>query len=113
MNDDAKFFFCLGGFVGFLFFFSFGFALHGNATFAVLLGALGCLFISLSGRFLLDLVLRGNLTVNVNGLEKRKKDGGTVNRPNLTKEKIDPTELAAEAMSEAATSSKPLVETKA
>ena len=37
MNDDAKFFFCLGGFVGFLLFFSISFALHGNATFALCL----------------------------------------------------------------------------
>jgi hypothetical protein len=67
MNDDAKYFFCLGGFIGFLLFFSIGFALHGNASFALLLGSFGCLLISLSGRFLLGLVLHGNLNMKING----------------------------------------------
>tara|TARA_B100001057_G_scaffold391841_1_gene400230 strand:- start:1346 stop:1693 length:348 start_codon:yes stop_codon:yes gene_type:complete len=115
MNDDAKFFFCLGGFVGFLLFFSIGFALHGNASFALLLGALGCLFIALSGRFLLGLVLSANLTVKGkgDGLHVRKKEKASLNAPKSVKEMIDPAELAAQAMSEAATTSKPLVETKA
>ena len=73
MNDDAKFFFCLSGFIGFLLFFSIGFALHGNASFALLLGALGCLFLSLSGRFLLGMVLRGNLLMKVGVSESPKR----------------------------------------
>lgn len=113
MNDDAKYFFCLGGFIGFLLFFSIGFALHGNASFALLLGSLGCLLISLSGRFLLGLVLHGNLNMKVNGLKVGKDEEGGLNSPKSVKKMIDPAELAAQAMGEAATTSKPLVETKA
>lgn len=113
MNDDAKYFFCLGGFIGFLLFFSIGFVLHGNASFALLLGSLGCLLISLSGRFLLGLVLHGNLNMKVNGLKVGQDEGRGLNSPKSVKDMIDPAELAAQAMSEAATTSKPLVETKA
>ncbi|OUU12728.1 MAG: hypothetical protein CBC00_01370 [Verrucomicrobia bacterium TMED40] len=113
MNDDAKFFFCLGGFVGFLLFFSISFALHGNATFALLLGALGCLLISMSFRFLLGLVLRGNQILKVDRSDQQKKGGSSEIVSKSTKKLIDPAEIAAQAMSEAATTTKPLVETKA
>jgi hypothetical protein len=113
MNDDAKYFFCLGGFIGFLLFFSIGFALHGNASFALLLGSFGCLLISLSGRFLLGLVLHGNLNMKINGPKVVVDEGAGLNSPKSVKKMIDPAELAAQAMSEAATTSKPLVETKA
>ena len=113
MNDDAKFFFCLGGFVGFLLFFSIGFALHGNASFALLLGALGCLLISMSFRFLLGLVLRGNLILKVDRSDQQKKVGSSKMVSKSAKKVIDPADIAAQAMSEAATTTKPLVETKA
>ncbi len=113
MNDDAKYFFCLGGFIGFMLFFSIGFALHGNASFALLLGSLGCLLISLSGRFLLGLVLHGNLKMKVDVLKEDRDEGGPLNSPKSVNKIIDPKELAAQAMSEAATTSKPIVETKA
>ena len=113
MNDDAKYFFCLGGFIGFLLFFSIGFALHRNASFALLLGTFGCLLISLSGRFLLGLVLHGNQNMKINGPKVGKDEGAGLNSPKSGKKMIDPAELAAQAMSEAATTSKPLVETKA
>ena len=113
MNDDAKFFFCLSGFIGFLLFFSIGFALHGNASFALLLGALGCLFLSLSGRFLLGMVLRGNLLMKVDVSEEPKEENTPAKAPQSVKNMIDPAELAAQATSEAATTPKPLVETKA
>ena len=87
--------------------------MHGNASFALLLGSLGCLLISLSGRFLLGLVLHGNLNMKVNGLKAGKDEGRGLNSPKSVKDMIDPAELAAQAMSEAATTSKPLVETKA
>ena len=51
--------------------------------------------------------------MKVNGLKVGKDEGRGLNSPKSVKDMIDPAELAAQAMSEAATTSKPLVETKA
>jgi hypothetical protein len=58
MNNDARFFFCLCGFAGFVLFFSLGWILTGNAFDALLRGSIGCLVLGVGGRILLGTLLR-------------------------------------------------------
>ena len=58
MNNDARFFFCLCGFAGFVLFFSLGWILTGNAFDALLRGSIGCLVCGVGGRILLGALLR-------------------------------------------------------
>ena len=69
LKDDAKFFFCLSGFTGFSVFFSVSFFLHQNAVLSLVYGTIGCLFFSITGRFLLGFVLKGQSAV-VNNTEE-------------------------------------------
>ena len=57
MRNEAKYICCLGGFIGFLSFFSISLLLGENALSAVLRGSVGCLFCSLCARGILQLVL--------------------------------------------------------
>jgi hypothetical protein len=59
VRDDAKFLFCLFGFAGFLFLFLCTVITQENLIMALLNGCIGCLFFSVSGRFLLGFALRG------------------------------------------------------
>ena len=61
MNNDARFFFCLCGFAGFILFFSLGWILAGNAFDALLRGSIGCLAFGVGGRILLGTLLRSLL----------------------------------------------------
>jgi hypothetical protein len=61
MNNDARFFFCLCGFAGFVLFFSLGWILTGNAFDALLRGSIGCLVLGVGGRLLLGTLLRSLL----------------------------------------------------
>lgn len=58
MNNDARYFFCLSGFVGFLLFFPLGWLVTGNALDALLRGCAGCLVFAVAGRALLGVLLR-------------------------------------------------------
>jgi len=58
MNDDAKYFFFLSGFVGFVFFFSFSLFLNHDPLGSVLYGSIGSLFFSLSWRMILMSALK-------------------------------------------------------
>jgi hypothetical protein len=58
MNDDAKYFFFLSGFVGFVFFFSFSLFLYHDPLRSILYGSIGSLFFSLSWRMLLMSALK-------------------------------------------------------
>ena len=114
MNDDARFFFCLSGFVGFTIFFVLALALHNNASMALLHGSLGCMLFSICGRFLLGLLLRANLLARDVVLSR---DGNGDAKLDLsssqnTSDPADPSLAATQAMSEAATK-KTMVEAKA
>lgn len=61
MNNDARFFFCISGFVGFILFFSLGWLVTGNALDALLRGSIGCLLFAVGGRIFLGAVLRSLL----------------------------------------------------
>ncbi len=59
MNDFARFFFCVSGFLGFAIFFFLALLIHRDPSLALFHGGLGCLLFAVSGRALLGFVLRG------------------------------------------------------
>ncbi len=61
VNDDAKFFFCLCGFIGFSIFLTASYLNQKDLIIAVLYGSCGCLIFSILGRFLLGMLLKGNM----------------------------------------------------
>jgi len=58
MNDDAKYFFFLSGFIGFIFFYGFSLVLNHDPLKSLIYGAIGSLFFSLSWRMLLSSALK-------------------------------------------------------
>ena len=58
MNDDAKFFFFLSGFIGFIFFYGFSLVLNHDPLQSLIYGSIGSLFFSLSWRMLLCSALK-------------------------------------------------------
>ena len=58
MRNEAKYICCLGGFIGFLSFFTITLLLGDDVLDAVLRGSVGCLFCALCARGLLHLVLQ-------------------------------------------------------
>ena len=61
MKDDAKFFFFFCGFIGFLLFYLISSLLYHDFVLGSLHGALGCVFFSISGRFLLGFALSASV----------------------------------------------------
>jgi hypothetical protein len=61
MKNDARFFFCLTGFVGFLLFYLIASLLHQNFAFSLMHGAVGCLSFAIYGRFLLGILLKNSM----------------------------------------------------
>ena len=59
MNDDARFFFYLSGFVGFLLFFLLGILLTKDFMIALVQSSFGCLFFAICGRWILSFILNG------------------------------------------------------
>ena len=109
MNDFAKFFFCICGFLGFAIFFLVALLIHGDASQALFYGASGCLLFSLSGRFLLGFALKGVVDQGIAPPENRQaKVSAQKESSILTQEKI-----TAERMTEAvANPKKSVVEAK-
>ena len=58
MRNEAKYICCLGGFIGFLSFFTVSLLLGLDVLDAVVRGSVGCLFFSLSARGILQLILK-------------------------------------------------------
>lgn len=65
MNDDAKFFFFLSGFFGFVFFFMLSIFIDSDPLHALLKGSAGCLIFGMSGRYMLGFALRHSVCGNV------------------------------------------------
>lgn len=102
MNNDAKFFFCLSGFVGFIIFFIFGILITNDPLVALVQSSFGCLFFAVCGRILLSFILNGNIVdSNSNSLHPRDLSSPTEN---------DPTNLATAAMKEASTTANRMVD---
>ena len=122
MNNDARFFFCLSGFIGFVLFFSLGWILTGNALDALVRGSVGCLLFAVGGRIFLGLVLRSlpvDFSTSTPGpsSESSSADLSSSSGDLLPASKLSPEELAvqasAEATSEAAAGVEPGVNTSA
>jgi hypothetical protein len=58
MNDDAKYFFFLSGFIGFIFFYGISLVLNHDPLQSLVYGSIGSLFFSLSWRMLLCSALK-------------------------------------------------------
>lgn len=105
MNDDARFFFYLSGFVGFLLFFIVGILYTQDFIVVLAQSSFGCLFFAICGRFLLSYVLNGIILDSSppqSGLPSSEKAPSSIIQ--------DPTKLATIAMNEASTKAKHLVE---
>ena len=109
MNDFAKFFFCVSGFLGFAIFFLIALFIHGDASQALFYGASGCLLFSLSGRFLLGFALKGVVDQGIASPKNHQTEVSPEKESSiLTQEKI-----TAERMTEAvANPKKSVVEAK-
>jgi hypothetical protein len=116
MNNDARFFFCLCGFAGFVLFFSLGWILTGNAFDALLRGSIGCLVLGVGGRILLGTLLR-SLLENTSSVGEGGANSYGHGAHGLSKSNSTPEELAvqasAQATSEAAAGVEPGVNTSA
>lgn len=119
MNNDARFFFCLCGFVGFVLFFSLGWILSGNAFDALLRGSIGCLVLGVGGRIILGTLLRSLVASAPSvGDGSPNSSGHAANGPSeVAKSNPTPEELAVQASvqatSEAAAGVEPGVNTSA
>jgi|TARA_B110000495_G_scaffold129708_1_gene112872 hypothetical protein len=105
MNDDARFFFYLSGFVGFLLFFLLGILLTKDFLIALVQSSFGCLFFAICGRWILSFILNGTI---VDSLSKPLDSHSSGKLPLSTKN--DPTDLTVAAMNEASTKAPHLVE---
>ncbi|MBU62443.1 MAG: hypothetical protein CMI26_08070 [Opitutae bacterium] len=120
MNNDARFFFCLCGFAGFVLFFSLGWILTGNAFDALLRGSIGCLVLGVGGRILLGTVLR-SLVASTSTLGEEQGQNPAIDGNNIPPEifKSNPTpealavQASAQATTEAAAGVEPGVDTSA
>ena len=106
MNDDARFFFCISGFLGFTLFLFCGLVITGDLVVAFVQSAFGCLFFAICGRFLLSFILNGNL-VESKKLKSKSLSSENSSIPN------DPSQLAKVAMLEASATANPMVQAKA
>tara|TARA_B100001093_G_scaffold70498_1_gene60973 strand:- start:300 stop:611 length:312 start_codon:yes stop_codon:yes gene_type:complete len=81
VNDDAKFFFCLCGFIGFSFFLTASYLNQKDLIIAVLYGSCGCLIFSTLGRFLLGMLLKGNIEMEKVSITKRQNTTASDHTP--------------------------------
>jgi len=110
MNNNAHFFFSLFGFFGFVFFFIVSCLTGEDLLFTLVKSTFGCLFFAIVGRFLLCFALNGlkNQSLNVSTVSAEIPQ-----RRQSSKLPVDPSVSATEAMAQAATKARRLVEAKA
>jgi hypothetical protein len=110
MNNNAHFFFSLFGFVGFVFFFIVSCLTGEDLLFTLVKSTFGCLFFAIVGRFLLCFALNGfrNQSLNVSTVSAE-----ILQNRQSSKLPLDPSVSATEAMAQAATKARRLVEAKA
>mgnify|MGYP001288922799 FL=1 len=108
MNNDARFFFYLSGFVGFVLFFLLGTLISRDFVTALVQSAFGCLFFGICGRFLLSFILNGIILDSGN---QKPQPSLSPTLPS-TKER-DAAKLSVADVNESALRSNHMVETKA
>ena len=100
MRNEAKYVCCLGGFLGFISFFTISLLLGEDVLAAVIRGSVGCLFCSICARGILHLVLEPLVTAK-NGARKETDEAS----PSLSSDEETPpsTEEIVQESAEAAT----------
>ena len=98
MKDDAKFFFFMCGFVGFVAFYISSNVIYGDLIHGLLHASIGCVLFSVSGRFLLGFALSAKPVGSKNS-ELPQSSSGTI--PGINKRDISGEELAASTNVEA------------
>ena len=110
MNNNAHFFFSLFGFVGFVFFFIVSCLTGEDLLFTLVKSTFGCLFFAIVGRFLLCFALNG---LKFNSLDESTVSPEIPPKTQSSNLSVDPSVSATEAMAQAATKARRLVEAKA
>jgi hypothetical protein len=87
IKNDARFFFCFTGFIGFFLFYLIASFMHKNFAFTLVHGAVGCLCFSVCGRFLLDIILT-NYTLSSTTSPNLKSNKTLDTPPPITKSQI-------------------------
>ena len=82
VNNDAKFFFCLCGFIGFAIFLTASYLNQKDLIIAVLYGSCGCFSFSILGRFLLGMLLKGNMEIEKVSITKGQNTTASDQTPN-------------------------------
>ena len=107
MNNNARFFFYIFGFTGYILFFTGGILINGNPIYALVQSAFGCLFFAISGRILLTFFLNGTIQQDILAENQIKSE-----RISNFSGEIDPLQQSSIATSKTAVKTKPLVQTK-
>ena len=108
MNNDARFFFYLSGFVGFVLFFLLGTLISRDFVTALVQSAFGCLFFGICGRFLLSFILNGIILESGNQNPK-----SSLSQPLPSPKERESAKLSVAEINESALRSNHIVETKA
>jgi len=106
MKDDAKFFFFLAGFVGFLVFYLISSLIYKDFIHSLLHGSVGCVFFATSGRFLLGFALSSSRMPNPSQNDESASSATVSSKPNPKSKSISGEELAAATNVEALTKAK-------
>ena len=104
MNDDAKFFFFMCGFIGFFTFYISSSLIYGDLIHCLFHASIGCVFFSISGRLLLGFALSANSVSPKDTKTEKSSTGG--NPSHIIKQDITGEELAASTNVEALRNSK-------
>tara|TARA_B100001123_G_scaffold66019_1_gene73339 strand:- start:1699 stop:2061 length:363 start_codon:yes stop_codon:yes gene_type:complete len=109
MKNQAKYLCCLGGFIGFLSFFTISLFLGLDVLAAVIRGSVGCLFLALSFRGILHLALKSMVSSEPGGSRASQMDKVTSGNEAASSDAVEPKtetvlasakEATAEAVSE-------------
>lgn len=98
MNDDAKFFFFMSGFVGFVLFYISSNLIYEDLIHGLLHGSIGCVLFSISGRFLLGFALSAK---SLSGQKSDIDEPSSGSVSHIIKRDISGEELAASTNVEA------------
>ncbi len=108
MNDDAKFFFFLSGFFGFVFVYSFSLVFKNDFIISLIFGSMGCVTFSLFGRFFLGQALKRVSKIPSASEEIADNLLSQVNQPeNDSQERASVEQRATRANMEASSKAKP------
>ncbi len=111
MKNDARFFFCFTGFVGFLLFYLTASLLHQNFAFSLIHGAIGCLIFAIYGRFLLGILLKNSIVTRSSGNSVVSPTTKNVEKP-ITARQSRPKPILRNQTSKVPPIDQPVVDTK-